>query len=216
MVSLRATRVLIADGHLLVAEACKHLIEPEFDVIAVVTNGRAAVKAAGELRPDIVILDISMPGLNGLDAGETIKRNCPSTKVIYLTASMGPDVVSGAFRRGASGYVLKQCDAVELLIALRSALRGKSYLSPLITRETVEFLLRPNAESESEKRISPRQREVLQLIAEGKPMKEIAYLLDLKPGTVAFHKYRLMETLGIGNSAALIEYAVKHHLLATQ
>ena len=209
-------RVLIADDHKLVAEACKSLLEPEFDVIAVVPDGRALLQAAEELRPDVVILDISMPELNGLDAGEQIKHKNRATKLIYLTMALGPEVAAEAFRRGASGYVLKQCNAEELLIAVRRVLRGESYLSPLITKDTVEFLLRSGAAYEEEKRISSRQSEVLQLLAEGKSMKEIAYILQLKPGTVAFHKYRIMDILGIKTSAALIEYAIRHHMISPQ
>src|SRR5215469_220068 len=209
-------KILIADDHRLVAEACKNLLEPEFEVIAMVTDGRALLQAAAELRPDVVILDISMPQLNGLDAGEQIKQKNRSTKLIYLTMALGPDVAAEAFRRGASGYVLKQCNAEELTIAVRRVLRGESYLSPLITKDTVEFLLRSGATYQEEKHISGRQSEVLQLLAEGKSMKEIAYILQLKPGTVAFHKYRIMDVLGIKTSAGLIEYAIKHHMVSQQ
>lgn len=212
----RRIRVLIADDHKLVAEACKNLLEPEFNVVALVPDGRELLKQAAELRPDVVILDISMPQLNGLDAGELIKQKNRSIKLIYLTMSLGADVAAEAFRRGASGYVLKQCSAEELLIAVRRVVRGESYLSPLITRDTVEFLLRSGASYHQEKKISGRQSEVLQLLAEGRSMKEIAYILQLKPGTVAFHKYRIMDILGIKTSAALIEYAIRHHMISSQ
>jgi len=207
-------RILIADDHVLVAEACKSLLEPEFEVVGMVADGRALLQAAADLRPDIVILDISMPQLNGLDAGEQVKQRSRATKLIYLTMIMGPDVAAEAFRRGASGYVLKHCSADELIVAVRRVLRGDSYLSPLITRDTVEFLLRSGAVYNEEKRISGRQSEVLQLLAEGKSMKEIAFILQLKPGTVAFHKYRIMDVLGIKTSAGLIEYAIKHHIVS--
>ena len=216
MESRHRPRVLIADDHKLVAEACKGLLEPEFDVVAVVSNGRALLRAAAELRPDVVILDISMPELNGLDAGEQIKRMSRSAKLVYLTMSMGPEVAAEAFRRGASGYVLKHGNAEELLIAVRRVLRGESYLSPLITSDTVQFLLRSGSTYGQEKRLSSRQSEVLQLLAEGKSMKEIAFLLELKPGTVAFHKYRIMDILGVTTSAGLVEYAIRHHLISAQ
>ncbi len=216
MNSRHRPRILIADDHKLVAEACKSLLEPEFDVVAVVPDGRALLQVTEELHPDVVILDISMPELNGLDAGEQIKRKNRSIKLIYLTMALGPDVAAEAFRRGASAYVLKQCNAEELLIAVRRVLRGESYLSPLITKDTVEFLLRSGAAYEEEKRISSRQSEVLQLLAEGKSMKEIAFILQLKPGTVAFHKYRIMDILGIKTSAALIEYAIRRHMISPQ
>jgi DNA-binding NarL/FixJ family response regulator len=207
-------RVLIADDHKLVAEACKGLLEPEFDVIGVVSDGRALLQAAAELRPDVVILDISMPQLNGLDAGEQIKQKSRGTKLIFLTMMLGPDVAAEAFRRGASGYVLKHCNAEELVLAVRRVLRGESYLSPAITKDTVEYLLRSGAVYKEQKHISGRQSEVLQLLAEGKSMKEIAFILNLKPGTVAFHKYQIMDVLGIKTSAGLIEYAIKHHMIS--
>jgi DNA-binding NarL/FixJ family response regulator len=207
-------RLLIADDHVLIAEACKNLLEPEFQVVGVVCDGHALLKAAPELKPDVVIVDIAMPQLNGLDAGEQIKQKDHAIKLIYLTMNVRPDVAAEAFRRGASGYVLKHCTADELIVAIRRVLRGESYLSPLITKDTVEFLLRTGAAYSEEKRISGRQSEVLQLLAEGKSMKEIAYILQLKPGTVAFHKYRIMEVLGLRSNAELIEYAIKHHMVA--
>jgi DNA-binding NarL/FixJ family response regulator len=207
-------RVLIADDHKLVAEACKGLLEPEFDVVGTVSDGRELLQAAAELRPDVVILDISMPQLNGLDAGEQIKQRSRGTKLIFLTMMLGPDVAAEAFRRGASGYVLKHCNAEELVIAVRRVLKGESYLSPAITKDTVEYLLRSGAIYKEQKHISGRQSEVLQLLAEGKSMKEIAFILNLKPGTVAFHKYQIMDVLGIKTSAGLIEYAIKHHMIS--
>jgi DNA-binding NarL/FixJ family response regulator len=191
------------------------LLEPEFDVVGVVTDGRALIEAAGELRPHIVILDIAMPHLNGLDAGENIKQKNGSIKLVFLTMDTSPDLAAEAFRRGASGYVLKQCSGDELLIAVRRVLRGQSYLPPLITKQTVEFLLRSGATYRQEKHISGRQREVLQLLAEGRSMKEIAYTLGVKPGTVAFHKYRTMEALGLKSNAELVGYAIRHHILAS-
>jgi DNA-binding NarL/FixJ family response regulator len=207
-------RIVIADDHVLFAEACKRLLEPEFEVVGIFPDGRTLVKAVLELRPDAVLLDISMPELNGLDAGEQIKQKNRGIKLIYMTQAIGPDVAAEAFRRGASGYLVKHCTADELGIAVRRVLRGESYLSPLITKDTVQYLLRSRAVFEEEKRISGRQSEVLQLFAEGKSMKEIAFTLGLKPGTVAFHKYKMMESLGVTSNAALIEYAIKHHLVS--
>jgi DNA-binding NarL/FixJ family response regulator len=192
------------------------MLEPEFDVVGVVTDGRKLMQATDQLHPDVVILDISMPELNGLDAGEQIKHKSSSTKLIFLTMATEPDLAAEAFRRGASGYVLKQCSADELVIAVRRILCGESYLSPLITKDTVAFLLRSGAEFEQEKRMSSRQSEILQLLAEGKSMKEVAYILQIKPGTVAFHKYRIMKTFGFKTDAALIEYAVRHHMIPQQ
>ena len=206
-------RLLIADDHTLLAEACKNLLEPEFEVVGIVDNGRALIRMAGEMKPEVVILDIAMPQLNGLDAGDQIKQLLPRTKLVYLTVNMSPEVAAEAFRRGASGYVVKTSAAAELITAIRRALKSESYLSPLITKETVDFLLRSRHPYVAEKRITRRQSEILQLLAEGKSMKEIADVLDVKPGTVAFHKYRIMETLGLKTNAELIEYAIKHHLI---
>jgi DNA-binding NarL/FixJ family response regulator len=214
MESRHRARIIIADDHKLVAEACKNILEPEFQVVGIVADGRALVQAAAELRPDVVILDISMPQLNGLDAGEQIKQKNRAIKLVYMTMALGPDVAAEAFRRGASGYVLKHGAADELVTAIRRVLRGESYLSPLITKDTVAFLLRSGALYSEEKHITGRQSEVLQLLAEGHSMKEIAYILELKPGTVAFHKYKIMDQLGIKTNAGLIEYAIKHHLVS--
>ena len=208
-------RLVVADDHTLVAEACRSLLEPEFEVVRIVDNGRALVKAAAELRPDVLIVDIGMPQLNGLDAGEQIKHMMPAVKIIYLTMQAEADLAAEAFRRGASGYVLKSSAADELLLAIRRVLHGESYLSPLITKDTVEFLLRSGSVRSPEPKITPRQREVLQLLAEGKTMKEIAQVLELQPGTVAFHKYRIMETLGVHTNAELLRFAIKQHMVRT-
>jgi DNA-binding NarL/FixJ family response regulator len=207
-----AARLLIADDHKLVAEACKSLLEPEFEVVGVVTDGRSLLKVVAALKPDVVILDIGMPHLNGLDAGEQIKHKMPSVKLVFLTMNMTADVAAEAFRRGASAYVLKHSAAEELVTALRKVIQGESYLSPLIARETVTFLLNQGNSSGEEKRITKRQTEILQLLAEGMSMKEVANVLDLKPGTVAFHKYRMMETLGVKSNAELLEYAIKRQM----
>lgn len=204
-------RLLIADDHTLLAEACKGLLEPEFEVVGIVDNGRALLRLARELKPEVVMLDIAMPQLNGLDAGDQIKRLLPATKLVFLTMNMSPEVAAEAFRRGASAYVVKSSAASELVRAIRRVLRSESYLSPDITKETVDFLLRRGTSS-SEKRLTPRQSEVLQLLAEGRSMKEVASVLNLKPGTVAFHKYRMMETLGLKSNAELLQYAIRHHL----
>jgi DNA-binding NarL/FixJ family response regulator len=206
-------RLLIADDHTLLAEACKSLLEPEFEVVGIVDNGRALLRLACELKPNVVILDIAMPQLNGLDAGDQIKHLLPATKLVFLTMNMSPEVAAEAFRRGASAYVVKSSAAEELLRAIRRALKSESYLSPVITKGTVDFLLRSTSSYVEEKRITRRQSEILQLLAEGMSMKEIANVLNLKPGTVAFHKYRMMETLGLKTNAELLQYAIKHHFV---
>src|ERR1700739_4665013 len=205
-------RLVIADDHTLLAEACKSFLEPEFDVVGIADNGRALVQLASELKPDVVILDIAMPQLNGLDAGDQIKHLLPATKLVFLTMNMSPEVAAEAFRRGASGYVVKSAAAEDLVRGIRRALRSESYLSPAITKETVYFLLRSGNSYMEEKRLTPRQSEVLQLLAEGMSMKEIASVLNLKPGTVAFHKYKMMATLGLKSNAELLQYGIRHHL----
>lgn len=205
-------RLIIADDHTLVAEACKKVLEPEFQVVAIVTNGRDLLRLAADLEPSVIILDISMPQLNGLDAGEQLQHLVPSCKLVYLTMNMAPDVAAEAFRRGASGYVVKSSAAEELVVAVRRALHSESYLSPFITRETVEFLLRSD-HGIGDKRLTQRQSEILQLLAEGMSMKEVANTLNLKPGTIAFHKYNIMQILGLKTNAGLLQYAIKHHLI---
>jgi DNA-binding NarL/FixJ family response regulator len=206
-------RLIIADDHTLLAEACKSLLEPEFEVVAIVNNGRALLQVAPQLRPEVVIVDIAMPQLNGLDAGEQLKRLDPSTRLVYMTMNTDPEVAAEAFRRGAAGYVLKNSAAEELVSAIRSVLKGESYLSPSITKDTVRFLLKGGKSNEEEGGITARQSEVLQLLAEGKSMKEIASALNVKPGTVAFHKYKMMESLGLKTNAELLQYAIRHHII---
>jgi DNA-binding NarL/FixJ family response regulator len=207
-----AARILIADDHQLLSDACRSLLEPEFQVVATVTDGRRLMTAAAALNPDVIILDIYMPHLNGLDAGGQIHAKMPRVKLVFLTMTMAGDVAAEAFRRGASAYVVKQSAGEELLLAVRKVHQGASYLSPLIAKETVEFLLNQREPFREEKRITKRQSEILQLLAEGMSMKEVANVIDIKPGTVAFHKYRMMEMLNVKTNAALIEYAVKRHM----
>jgi DNA-binding NarL/FixJ family response regulator len=207
------TRLVIADDHTLVAEAYKSVLEPEFEVAGIVNDGRALLRAVAELRPDVAIVDISMPLLNGLDAGEQVKKSLPPIKLVYVTMNMNAEIAAEAFRRGASAYLPKSAAASELITAVRDVLKGKSYLSPLITKDTVAFLLR-TGKPYAEQQITRRQREVLQLLVEGQSMKEVAYTLNVKPGTVAFHKYRIMETLGLKTNAELVQYAIRQHIIS--
>ncbi len=208
----RKTRLIIADNQKLFTEACKHLLQPEFDVVGIVTDGRSLLQSALTLKPDGVVLDIAMPMLNGLDAAEQIKRKLPSLKLLFLTATSDVDAVAEAFRRGASGYVLKYSGAEELKTAIRTVMRGQSYLSSLITRETIEYLLRKPKQDSLNKRITRSQKKVLQLLTEGRSMREVAKLLEISYHTVAFHKYKMMEQLGIGTNAELLQYGMKNHM----
>ena len=209
------SRILIADDHNLVAELCKRLLETEFDVVGIVGDGRALVRAAEQLRPDVVVIDIAMPILNGLDAGRQLKEILPNVKLVYLTMNTDADVAAEAFARGASGYLLKTCAASEMVLAVRQVLRGKSYLSRALSADKVNSRRWERKELVNEgERLTERQREVLQLLAEGKVMKEIAAILHMTTRTVAYHKYRIMEVLGASCNAELVKYAVRNHIVA--
>jgi DNA-binding NarL/FixJ family response regulator len=213
--STHRSRILIADDHALVADLCKKLLETEFDVVGTVYDGRALVRKAADLRPDVILVDIAMPILNGLDAGQRVKEMLPAVKLVYLT--MNPDlfVAAEVFRRGASAYLLKTCAASELVLAVREVLRGKTYLSRTLPRDTVNYLGRQDKELvEEDARLTERQREVLQLLAEGKTMKEIGDVLKVTSRTVAFHKYQMMEVLGARSNAELVKYAVRNRMTA--
>jgi DNA-binding NarL/FixJ family response regulator len=208
-------RILIADDHTLVADLCRQLLETEFEVVGTVNNGRALVRAATELKPDVIVVDVAMPILNGLDAGQQVKETCPAVKLVFLTMNSDIELAAEAFRRGASGYLLKTCAASEMVTAVHEVLRGRSYMSKTLRREDVNYLRRTEAKLvEENERLTERQREVLQLLAEGKVMKEIADILNMTTRTVAFHKYRMMEALGAKSNAELVRYAVRHHLVA--
>lgn len=207
-------RVLLADDHTLVAEAFKQLLEPEYSVVGTVTDGHTLLAVAPKLNPDIILLDISMPLLNGLDAGRRLKQAMPAVKLIYLTVNEDPQLAAEAFRLGAAGYVVKSAVASELFQAIQEVLKGRSYVSPLVTKGLVDSLQNPKHRHGSEK-LTTRQREVLQLLAEGHAMKQIAAMLAITARTVAFHKYRIMDELGFKTNAELIRFAVKQHIVST-
>lgn len=207
--------IMIADDHTFVADACRKLLEPEFDVVATVGDGRALVRIAATLKPQAILIDIAMPLLNGLDAGYQVKQLLDSVKLVFLTMNTDPALAAEAFRRGASGYLLKTSSASELIVAIRQVLNGRSYLSPAIAKETVDFLLHQDRESiEEEDPLTERQREVLQLLTEGKTMKQVACVLNVSTSTVAFHKLRIKEALHARNDSELVQYAIKNHLIA--
>jgi DNA-binding NarL/FixJ family response regulator len=208
-------RILIADDHTLVAELCRKLLETEFDVVGTVNNGRSLVRTAIDLKPDVIVVDIAMPVLNGLDGGQQVKEMLPAVKVLFLTMNSDPELAAEAFRRGASGYLLKTCAASELVIAVRDVLRGKLYMSRTLPKDAINYLRRQEKKMvDEDARLTERQREVLQLLAEGKVMKEIGGMLNMTTRTVAFHKYRIMEVLGAKSNAELVRYAVRKHLVA--
>jgi len=207
-------RVIIADDHTLIAEAFQKLLEPTCDVIATVTDGRALLAAARDLRPDVIVLDVAMPLLNGLDAARYIRKTDPSVKLVFVTVSEDPDIAAEAFRAGGSAYLLKRSAGAELLTAIHDVLKGRSYVTSLVTGGVVESLMRRRDGEDRGRELTTRQCEVLQLIAEGKSMKEVGSILQISTATVAFHKYRIMEQLRIKTSAELIRFAVQQHLVS--
>jgi DNA-binding NarL/FixJ family response regulator len=208
-------QIMIADDHAFVADACRKLLEPEYDVVATVGDGRALLRIAANLKPQVIVIDIGMPLLNGLDAGCQVKQMLPWVKLVFLTMNTDPALVAEAFRCGASGYLLKTCAASELIIAIREVLKGISYLCPAIAKETVDFLLRQDKKFIDEgQRLTKRQREVLQLLTEGKSAKEVAYELGVTADTVGFHKYRIKEKLNVKSNAELVQYAVRNRIIA--
>ena len=206
-------KILIADDHTLVAEACAKLLEPEFEVLATVRDGRALLEAAARLRPDVIVADIAMPLMNGLDACEQIKKQVKSTKIIYLTMNDDKDLAAEAFRRGASGYLLKASAFGELTQAVHAVIKNKSYVSPLITRDLVSLLILADRKTPGREKLTERQKQVVQLLAEGRAMKEVAAILHITTRTVAFHKYRIMALLGLKNNAELVQYAIRKRLI---
>jgi len=211
---VKRPRVLLADDHRLLREAFVKLLEPECDVLGAVTDGRALLEAAAKVRPDVVVLDIAMPLLNGLDAARQLKRLMPAVKVIFLTVSEDPELAAEAFRAGGSAFLLKNSAASELLQAVADVMQGRSYVTPLATRDMVDNLLHQPESGKGTRELSLRQREVLQLLAEGRTMKEIANILKITPRTVAFHKYSMMEELGIKSSAELVQFAIKKRIVS--
>jgi DNA-binding NarL/FixJ family response regulator len=204
-------RVLLADDHRMVAEGLKGLLVDEFDLAGIVEDGRALVKAARELRPDVIVADISMPQLNGIDALAPLKRDNPDVRVVFLTMHRDAAYARRALEAGASGFVLKHSAPAELVLAVRAALQGRTFITPDLAAEV--FRTAKEKDADPLAALTPRQREVLQLLAEGKSAKEIAAALGLSARTVEFHKYTLMDALGMENSAELIRFAIKHGLV---
>ena len=203
--------VLLADDHTLLLEAFQKLLAEDCEVVGMVADGRALIAAAVKLRPDVVVVDVAMPLLNGLDAARQIKQLLPETRIVFLTMNEDPELAAEAFRSGASAYLLKRSAASELTTAIREVMNGRSYVTPLITSGMVGSLLKERDTGEAD--LTSRQREVLQLLAEGHSMKEVANLLNLTPRTVAFHKYEMMKRLNVNSTAELIQYAVKRHIV---
>ena len=206
-------RVLIADDHSLVAEGLRSLLEKSCEVIGIVQDGRQLLAEAPKLKPDVIVLDIGMPLLNGLNAGERLTQSLPTAKLVFLTMKDDANLAAAALSLGAVGYVLKSAATQELLTAVSEVLEGRSYITPKLRPEN--WAVRDARARQSAKKLTPRQQEVLQLLAEGRPMKEIAGILKVSEKTVMFHKYHIMESFNLKNNADLVLFALKHHLISS-
>jgi DNA-binding NarL/FixJ family response regulator len=207
-------RVLLADDHQMLLDALKRIVEPRCEVVGMVSDGRALLTAAAKLQPDIVVLDIAMPRLNGLDAARHLKAAMPKLKLIFMTMNEDPDLVGEAFRAGASAFLLKQAAAFELMEAIEKVLKGGSYVTPSAAEGQANISLRQPKAREHVAEPTPRQREVIQLLAEGRSMKEVASVLQITKRTVAAHKYAVMELLQLKTNADLVQYAIKHRIIS--
>jgi DNA-binding NarL/FixJ family response regulator len=212
---MKKTRVLLADDHKIVLEGLKSLLAGEFEVVGSVEDGRALVDQAATLHPDVIVADISMPQLNGIEAARQIKKADKNIKIVFLTMHPDATYAANAFEVGASGFVLKHSAPSELITAIHEAMKGKTYVTPLIAGDLIRTYQEGSSpQKDLFKKVSPRQREILQLLAEGKSGKEIASILDISTRTVEHHKYRMMEQLNIKTSAELVQYAVKHGIIS--
>ena len=211
---MKKPRILLADDHRMVAEGLRGLLELDYDLVGIVEDGRALLEAADRLMPEVVVADVSMPLLNGIEAVRQLKKKNPDVAVVFLTMHMDVAYAASAFEAGAAGYVLKHSAPSELLTAIGCALKGRTYITPLLAGELLTYQRnRPAGEERQEDglaRLTTRQREVLQLIGEGLSVKEAAALLGISTRTVEFHKYSMMESLGLKNSAELMRFAVQH------
>ena len=207
-------RMLVADDHAIFAEALRSLLEEDFDIVAVVTDGEALVAETKKQRPDVVVTDITMPGLSGIDAFVQLRESGCCAKFVFLTMYADAGFAARAFDLGASGFVLKQSASSELIVAVREALKGRTYVAPTIAKQLMEMLRQgqssPNPAADV---LTSRQREVLALIARGHTAKEGASLLGISPRTVEFHKYRAMDALGLKSNADLVEFALRNGML---
>lgn len=214
-IGLTKTRVLLADDHVVVANGLRELLKDSFDMVGIVHDGRALVDAAERLHPDVVVTDISMPLLNGLDAIRQIKSQNPGIKAVVLTMHGDIQTVVSAFRAGARGYVLKTSPEEEFIAAIEQVAKGFAFVPPQMTSNLIDVLIAARSpEEDSTEQLTARQREVLQLIAEGRTMKEVASILHISPRTAESHKYEMMQVLGVNSTAQLIQYALRLKLIA--
>ena len=207
-------RIILADDHKLLLDALTNLLATEFEIVGLFQDGKTLIDQAVSLAPDVVVLDIGMPVMNGLLAGKALKQAMPRVKLIYVTMNDDSDLAVEAFQLGASGYILKSSAAGELLHAIRAALTGGTYVTPLLHGEFEQHTARSLKNQKKHHSLTFRQKQVLQMLAEGRTMKEIAYRLDISTRTVAFHKYSMMTQLEITSSAQLVAYAMKSAVMA--
>lgn len=212
--NFKRPRVLLADDHQMLVDALKRVLEPRYDVVGAVSDGRELLAAAPKLQPDVVVLDIAMPRLNGLDAARHLKPAMPKLKLIFMTMNVDPDLVGEAFRAGASGFLLKQAAAFELTDAIEQVLKGRTYVTPSAAEGQARISLRDPKTRTHMAEPTPRQREVIQLLAEGRSMKEVASILQITKRTVAAHKYAVMDLLQLKTNADLVQYAIKHRIIS--
>jgi DNA-binding NarL/FixJ family response regulator len=211
---VKRVTVLLADDHAIVVEGLRRVLETQYQVVGVVADGLALVEAAEKLSPDVIVADISMPLLNGIEAAREIRTANQRIKIVFL--SMHPDVVyvSEALQAGGSAYVLKSSAGVEILKAIREALQGRTFVTPAIDKFRLEAQVRRDQSlPDMVPDLSPRRRQVLRMIAEGRSTKEIAESLRISPRTVEFHRYRVMKSLGLHTTAELVQYAIKHRMI---
>jgi len=211
---MKKPRILLADDHKIVIEGLKNLLRDEFEIVGSVEDGRALVEKASKLYPDVIVADISMPQLNGIEAARQIKKIDKNIKIVFLTMHPDATYAADAFEAGASGFVLKHSASGELIRAIHEAIKGRTYVTPLVAGDLIRsYQEGASPEKKMFKKLSPRQREILQLLAEGRSAKEIASILNISTRTVEFHKYKMMEQLNIKTSTELLQYAIKHGLI---
>lgn len=209
---MRRPRILLADDHILLMDAVRTLLEPEFEVVATVSDGRTLIRVASQLLPDLIVMDLGLPLLNGMDAGRKLKELLPRTRLLVVTMNEDVTVAVEALREWAAGFLLKKSAGTELIYAIRELLQGKSYVTPRVTYAMQKEFIR-DPEMPCDRALTPRQREVLQLLAEGRTMKATAETLSLTARTVAFHKYKIMQDFNLHSNVDLLKLAIREHLV---
>jgi DNA-binding NarL/FixJ family response regulator len=209
---MRKPSIFLADDHAMLVDAFRRLLEHEFNVVGTASDGLELLQAAPKLHPDLVVVDLGLPLLSGVHAGRELKKLLPQTRILVVTVNEDPAVADAVLSEWASGYLLKKCSGSELVKALRELLIGRSYVTTMLARKSFDTLL-PGSSAHDRKLLTPRQRQVLQLLAEGRTMKETAYLLNLTARTVAFHKYKIMAGLGTRSNSELLKLAIRENLI---